>query len=232
MLFTLGAKVLRNGRNRKRYDLVMQVIQNGSETREARWAPSEQQSDVDSSLRPGRTFAGATAGIEQSRCHRGSGAMLEVVDQLMVDEFEQDFLNSGLSIYDLTSCLAGYLKWLLVSRSIEFDDEGECLKFISVLSDVEEKRWPATETLEKKGAREYFWSKVHFYKGVNGSLSSFARCCVFCAHNDSDWADHSLGEDTPFLLYADELSRMCSGKTEELVGYFRSALGLPRAVKR
>lgn len=63
---------------------------------------------------------------------------------------------------------------------------------------------------------------------TNHALSSFARCCVFCTHNDEDWADHSLGEETPFLLYADELERMSRGQVEPLVSFFRSKLGLAR----
>lgn len=152
--------------------------------------------------------------------------MLGTVDQLMVDRFEEDFLNSGLATYDLSSCLAGYLKGLLDSGVVGFDNEAN-RKFAELLGSAERREWPATETPEKEMARKYFWSKVHSYKGVDDALSSFARCCVFCANNDEDWVDHLLGEDTPFLLYADELERMRSGKANELVAYFREFLNLP-----
>ncbi|MDF9616777.1 hypothetical protein P5705_03905 [Pseudomonas entomophila] len=153
--------------------------------------------------------------------------MLRALDQLMVDRFEEDFLSSDLTIYDLSSCLAGYLKCMLVSGYVDFPDGEVKRQLVSLLGSAERKEWPATETPEKEKARKYFWFTVNLYKGVDDVLSSFARCCVFCANNDEDWADQLLGEDTPFLLYADELDRMRGGETKELVAYFRAALSLP-----
>ncbi|WP_252092496.1 hypothetical protein [Pseudomonas sp. MWU13-3659] len=152
--------------------------------------------------------------------------MLGAVDQLMVDRFEEDFLNSGLATYDLSSCLAGYLKSLLDSEFVGLESEIKS-KFFELLNSAERREWSATETPEKEVARKFFWSKVRSYKGVDNALSSFSRCCVFCANNDEDWVDHLLGEDTPFLLYADELERMRSGRTNELVAYFRKFFNFP-----
>lgn len=85
--------------------------------------------------------------------------MLGKTEQEVVDDFESDFLESGLAIHDLSSCLAGYLKGLLLKEEFDFGNEVIESRFIEFLSAAESKSWPATEIAEKSKRENIFGRK-------------------------------------------------------------------------